>query len=322
MNYSHTSSLSIPRFTTNLDDAQSIYFARELEHIKSREFNVQYAVPKLFSLVPVDNTSPVGAQAATYRVYDKQHRAKIIAERADDIPKVNVTGKEVSYGFRDIASAYELTFNEIKAAAFTGKSLEPRLLETVKDSILREMDQIGWFGNVTYNIPGWLNNTNINSAPVAGADANARRWFDANRVAVKTPDQILSDLNSAVDYVITNTKGVEEVDTIVLPLGHWRYIQETARSATSDTTILEYFHNANPGVTVTWANELTGTFTGNTNGMIAYKKNPDKIYQEIPEFFEQIAPQVVNLHVDVICVGRYGGVHIPYPSSQVFRYGI
>lgn len=307
----------------NLDASESAYLLRELEQIKNREIDTVYNVSKLFKFIPIDSTTNPGAQSTSYKVYDKQHNAEILSEGANDIPVVNLTAKEVAYSFRNIATSYLLTIDMVKAAAFSGRSLEPRFLDTCYDSIMRKMDRLGWFGDAKHGIPGWLSNPNVDKKDVAGADAAAKKWFDADGVAVKTADQIIADVNEMLDFAFVNSGGSEEVSTVIFPLKHYRYIQNKMRNDHNAETVLEILQGQYPNVTFDWANELTAVAAfGNKNGMVAYARNPVKIYQEIPEMFEQLAPQLIDTNVKVICLGRYGGVHIPFPLSCVFRTGI
>lgn len=314
------------RLIPNLDAAESAYVYNQLEQLKNKEFDVAYQLPDLFNLLPVDSTTNTGAEVASYNVWDAHHRAKIISDYADDAPLVNVFKTKVTYDFKDYASAYQMTIRDIKAAAYTNTPLEQRLLNTAADSILRAMNFDGWFGNEVHNVPGWLNNPNVNKALVTGANADARRWFDpATGAAVKNPVQILADMNSALDYCVTTSLGIEEPDTLVLPLSHFRYISHTPWSVNSDTSILQYFKDSNPNVTVISSVMLQNAFTegaNKRNGFIVYRRNPDKAYIEIPEVFNMLNPEERNYTIIVNCYGRFGGVHIPYPVSQAMRFGI
>lgn len=308
----------------NKDEA-GIFVLRELEQMMAKEFDTLYIPPSLARLVPVDAVTPIGAKAHTYKVYDRQHRAKIISNFADDLPLVNVLVDEISYKVQHYGSAYTLNTEEVSNALFTGLPLEQRLLNTVAESLLVEMSTDGWFGNTKHDIPGWLNNPYVNSATVAGANAGARIWCDANgNAATKTPDQILADINAVIDFIMSNSKGMETPDTLVLPLLQYRYIEKTPRGANNDTTILEFIleKTKSLNLTITWAEELKGAFAGGTNGMILYKRSREKLYQDMPQLFKQEPEQKRNLAFIVNCTAIYGGVHVLYPASMAFRYGI
>ena len=67
---------------TNLDDAQTIFFQRELESVKSRSYDVLKAPLRAFSLIPVASEAGEGAESIVYQQYDMTGIAKIIANYA------------------------------------------------------------------------------------------------------------------------------------------------------------------------------------------------------------------------------------------------
>jgi hypothetical protein len=93
-------------------------------------------------------------------------------------------------------------------------------------------------------------------------------------------------------------------------------------AAGTDTTIAQFFLRNNPGMTLEYAPELKGAFTGGLDGFITYKRSIDKFWQEIPQAFEMFAPQWDNLAYKIPCHSKHGGTIIAYPQSQVFRRGI
>jgi hypothetical protein len=300
----------------NLDVGSSIFFARELEQIKTRTFEVLYAPLKSTQLIPVDSTTSPGATTVTYTQYDSTGKAKIISNYADDLPTADTFGRQFTSNLRSIGNSFVMSIEDIRAAQFANKPLEQRKANSAMLAHLQLMNKLAFFGDTQGGVQGWLTNPTVNSAPVAGANAAARLW------SAKTPSLILADLNEAVTYVITNTNGVENVDTIVMPISQYQLIANTQFAAGTDTTILQYFLRNNPNITVEWANELNLGFTGGVSGLIAYKKDVNKFYQEIPQVFEMFEPQYDNLAYKIPCHSKHGGTIIVYPQSQVFRTGI
>jgi hypothetical protein len=300
----------------NLDSGSSIFFARELEQIKARAFEVLNAPLKSTQLIPVDSTTNPGATTVTYTQYDSTGVAKIISNYADDLPTADALGKQYTSGLRSIGNSFIVSLEDIRAAQFANKPLEQRKANAAMLAHQQLMNKLAFFGDANANIMGWLTNPTVNSANVAGANAGARLW------SAKTPALIYADLVEAVTYVIDNTNGVEQVDTIVMPIEQYQRIASTQFAAGTDTTILQFFTRNNPGITIEWANELKLAFLGGVSGFIAYKKDVNKFYQEIPQMFEMFEPQYQNLAYKVPCHSKHGGTIIVYPQSQVFRTGI
>ena len=301
---------------TNLDSAETMFFQRELEQVKAKSYDVLKAPLKAFELIPVDSTTAPGATTVTYEQYDSTGIAKIISNYADDLPTADVKGKEFHSTIKSIGNSYVYSKNDIRAAQFAGKPLNQRKAIAAVEAHRQLMNKLAFFGDSEYGIQGLLTNSNIPSAPVVAGAATTLTW------ATKTPDEILKDLNSAVSDMLDLTKGAEVPNTIVMPIAQYNHIATTARSANSDTTILEFFEGNNPGIEVMWATELKGAFAGSTDGFIVYNRSLDKLWMEIPMMVQMSPAQEKGLSYVVPCESKFGGVIVPYVLSVSFRYGI
>lgn len=303
-------------YYTNLDSAETMFFKRELEQVKAKSYDVLKAPLKAFELIPVDSTTAPGATTVTYEQYDSNGIAKIISNYADDLPTADVKGKEFHSTIKSIGNSYVYSKNDIRAAQFAGKPLNQRKANAAVEAHRQLMNKLAFFGDAEYGIQGLLTNPNIPSAPVVASAAATLTWV------TKTPDEILKDLNSAVSDMLDLTKGVEVPNTIVMPIAQYNHIATTARSANSDTTILEFFKGNNPGIEVMWATELKGAFAGGTDGFIVYNRNPDKLWMEIPMMVQMSPAQEKGLSYMVPVESKFGGVIVPYVLSVSFRRGI
>jgi hypothetical protein len=301
----------------NLDAASTAFFERELEQIKARSFDVLKAPLSANRLIPVDSTTSPGAKVVTYQQYDGVGIAKIVSNYADDLPTADISGKEFSSFLKSIGNSYVYSIEDIRAAQFAGKPLEQRKANQAVRAHQEAMNRLAFFGSAEHGIQGWLTNANIPAAAVEAGDSGDTEWED------KTPDEILKDLNDAVTAIIDLTNGAETPNTVVMPIKQYQLIATTRQAAGTDTTILQYFLGNSPVIqSVEWANELKGAFAGSTDGFIVYDRNPDKLYQEIPQMVEMFAPQENNLAFKVPVHSKHGGTIVPYPLAQVFRYGI
>lgn len=306
------------RRLTNLDSQESIFFLRELEHIKTKSYDVKYAELKGRSLVPVSSEVNPGAETVVYEQYDQVGMAKVIASYADDLPRADIKGKEFTARVRSLGDSYGYSIQEIRAAQFAGKPLQQRRADAAKRAILQKENSICFAGDADYGLLGFLNHPNISSVTIdADGTGSSTKFVD------KTPDQILRDLNKVSNFIVENTLMVEQPDTLLLPVTVYNYIKSTARSANSDKTILAYFLETNEYIKqVEPVNECKGIGAGNTDRMLAYRKDPMALEQEIPQDFEQFDPQPENLAFKIPCHSRYGGVQVYYPLSVCFADGV
>lgn len=300
---------------TNLDAAQTSFFERELESIKSQTYDVVRAPLKALELIPMSTDAGAGAETITYQSFNMTGIAKVISNYANDLPRANVNGKEFTSRVKSIGISFGYSLQEIRAAQFAGRPLNSREGKAAARGHRERWNKLAFFGDAEHGIQGWLDNKNVPKSTVADGSGGSTKWAD------KSQDEILADLNGAVTQVITTTNGAEEPDTVVLPIEQHRIINTTPRSDNSDLTVLEYFKRNNPNVSVEWANELAGAFEGE-DGFIVYRKDPEAMTLELPQPFEMLPVQEKGLEYEVPCHSRFGGCIIYYPLSQAFKTGI
>lgn len=308
--------------SVNLDAGESIFFARELEFIKSKSYDIKYGELKARTIIPVSYEAGPGAETIVYRQYDQLGVAKFIANYANDLPRADVKGREYSTPVRSEASSYGYTLQEVRAAKLTGKPLEQRRANAAKRAILQLENTTAFFGNAEVGLTGFINAASINSVSVA-ADGNSNGFVNTTKFAGKTADQILRDLNLIANASFSATKGVEQASTLLLPLDQFTLVSSTPRSATSDTTIAEYFLKNNPFVEeIDWLNELKDAGGVGVDRAMAYDRDQDKLSLEIPQDFEQLPVQEEGLEFLIPCHARLGGVIVYYPLSITKADGI
>ena len=304
----------------NLDANQTAFFSRELEYIKARTYDVEYPELKAMQLIPVSSEAGPGAESITYQQFDQMGLAQIIANYAQDLPRADIKGKEFTTPVRSLGTSYGYSLQEIRAAQFAGRNLEQRKANAARRAVEQKMNKIAWFGNEDYGLQGFITNPNVTRAAVEDdGTGSTTQWEN------KTPDQILRDMNDLVNGIIDLTNGVEMPNTLLMPIKQWTQISTTARSSTSDTTILEFFLRNSPAITsVEWVNELKGAsqLTPGQDIMIAYDRNPDKLSFEVPQLFEQFPAQERGLEFVVPAHARVSSVLIYYPLSISIGEGI
>ena len=300
----------------NLDANEAIFFARELEHVKARTYDVRLPNLKATMIIPVSTEAGPGAETITYEQYDQVGMAKIIANYADDLPRSDIKGKQFTSNVRSIGSSYGYNIQEIRAAQMAGKPLTARKATAVRRANDQTVNSIAFNGDAEHGLPGLLTNANIpvTSVPNGGSGT---AW------STKTAAQILADLNNGVKDIVELTNGVESPNTLLLPIEQMQIISTTRMDSGTDTTILEFFLKNNPTITtVEWVPELKGAGTGGVDVGIFYEKSPDKLTLEIPQPFEQFPAQERGLEFVVPCHSRCGGVIVYYPLSLNILEGI
>lgn len=302
----------------NLDAAENVFFERQLEHVRAQSYDIKYPNLLARSLIPLDASVPPGAETVKYMQYDRVGLAKVISTYGRDLPRADVKGKEFRSVVKSLGVAYGYTTQEIRAANMGGVPLDARKAQAARRAMEEKIDVLAFSGSTADSLVGFnaITNAQVYTVPNDGT-GSSQLWSS------KTADLILRDMFMACQYIIDNTYGIEQPDTLLVPLSQYGKIATTPRSATSDTTILQFFLANTPyirNVQPWW--RLAGAGSGGKDRMIAYRRSPDALQLVVPMEFTQYAPQQDGLEFEIPCEMRYGGVVAYYPMSMVYADGI
>ena len=125
-----------------LDRAESVFFARETEYIKTRTYDAKSPELKGLRLVPQANDLPTGIEQITYRRYFEAGEAKVIADYAKDFPRVDVFAKEYTSKVMDIGDSYGYSIKEIRSSMRAGKRLDQRRALNARRTIERKLNSL------------------------------------------------------------------------------------------------------------------------------------------------------------------------------------
>jgi hypothetical protein len=305
------------------DSNESMFMLRQLDYIKQQTYDIKYPELKARKLIPVSSEADPGAENIFYRQYDQSGIAKVISNYADDLPDSDVIGKEYSAAVKTLGASYKYSIQEMRAAVYGNVPLEQRKANAARRAIAQKENKIAFYGDPLSNLIGLFNAPNVTSVSIpATGTGSTTQWVN------KTPDQILYDMNLVSNTVVSVSLGIENPDTMLLPLAQYNYVASTARSDFSDKTILNYFLENNPYIKqVEWLNELLGAGTSGSGSapysrMYAYRRSPEVLTLEIPSDFEQLELQRKNLVFKVPCIERIGGVLVYYPLALAYGDGI
>lgn len=296
-----------------LDAAESVFFARELEHVKAATYDIKY--PSLLSrlYIPVSNEVPSGATTVTYQQFDRVGRSKIIKPGATDLPRVDVKGLEFTRPVRWGGNSYGYNLIEIRQAMMAGRPLDTRKAEAARRAHEELVDEVAALGAPDHGIPFGFVNNNTGVA----IDAATGAWSGL------TADQIIADVSAIWQNMVTDTKGIERADTLLLPDAQHALIATLPRSTTSDTTVLQFILRSFPGLTAIepWY-RLDSAGVGSVDRAILYRRDPMHLTQDIPNEFEQLPVFQRGSNFEVECLIATAGTTFYYPRSVRYMDGI
>ena len=299
------------------DAGEGVFFARELEHIKAKSYDIKFPFLKARKILPLSFDTNAGATRITYQQYTQVGMAKIIANYADDLPRADVLGKEFSSPVREIGSSYGYNIKEIASAKMAGKPLNARRANAAKRSCMVRENNIAFNGDSVSGLKGFLNAENI-SEVVLDADGMG----NSKEFSKKTADNIIRDITRLPTHVHTVSKGVEIADTLLLPLSQYNLISNL-RLPDTNISVRKWILAENPHLKkIDWLDELRTAGAGNTARMMVYRYDPDALTLEITQEFSQRPVQEKGLEFTVPCWMGTGGVIVYYPLSIAYADGI
>lgn len=312
----------------NFDDAEaaSVFFARELDYVKSQSYDVEYPEFSALKLFPMSSEVDAGAETVTYYSYDKVGLAKIISNYATDLPRADVKGKPTTAIIKSIGDSYGYSVQEMRASRMAGKSLDVRKAEAARYQIDYLNNKIAWNGDAETGLKGILSEDNdVPLYVLANGAKGTTAWAD------KTEDEILADITGMLKQMATVTKKVEKPDTLALSADAYIEIQNKRIDGTA-TTVLKYIQDNIPDIKeIVSCSELdadsidTNPYAAAESGQavaVLFKNDSRKLSIENPLPFMQHPIQTQGLEVVVPCEARTAGMMIYYPMSILVAVGI
>jgi len=293
-----------------LDAGETAALARQLEHIYAKTYDIKYAELKARRFIPIDTTVDSAADFFTYRQWDMFGMAKIIANYADDLPRVDALAKEFPAPIKSLGASYAYSIQDMRRAAKTGSQLSERRARAARRAHEQAFDEIMALGNADAGIGGFLNNANV---PIVSAITGT--WVTSSA----TPLQMLADLNELASSIVLATLEMFEPDALLLDHTAFKLVNTTPMSVDNSMTVLKYFLENSPYIrNVEQWNKLNTAGAGGTSRAVAYKRDEEVLSGVEPQPFEQFPPQWRNLEAVVPTHSRIGGVRIQYPLGIAY----
>ena len=292
------------------NDDVGLFLSRELETILSRSFETEYADIKYSQVLPISTEVASGSDSYTYRIFDAQGSMKMIADKGSDLPRADVLRKEVTLPVRSLGASFAYTIQETRAAAqVPGMNLEQRRANAVRRAYEEKVQDVAFFGDAPSGMTGLFNSSNVDKIV-------PNKWFDT-----ATTDEMLEILNEAATRIVNGSNQKETPNTLLVPYDSvYRIISTTARSTTSDTTVMEFFLRTNPFIrSIEPINELSASKSVlSKDTIIAYDRSPEKLQLHIPQTLEFLPPVRTGLEFTVASHARIGGTAVYYPKSVLY----
>lgn len=306
-----------------ITDAQGLNFLRQQTHVLSaRSFNVEYDLIDYASLVPVNTDYPEWASGVDYQIGDLAGAAQWQSGWAKDVPLADVKLVSVSADFAMYAVGYRYNVEEVGKAMFAGYPLTARKAVAARQAADIFAAETAMYGG---GHPGWTGLINMAGVtPALSPDTgtgSARNWVGNDGVGLKTPEEIVAELNALIMGPPSSTGVLTALlaDTVLLPPLAYQHIATTPFGVTSpNDTILTWFLKNNVYTTRTGrpltVRDLPALATAATNATvtgqgrgIGYRNSRDSIEFPMPMPYRFLdVHQYGPLQWEIPGIGRVG----------------
>jgi len=291
------------------DASETMVFARELEHVKSRVYEIKHPEFKGAQLVPTSTEAGPYKQTVVYRVWDKVGVAKLMTNYSTDLPMVASFAKEKVVKFWDMGIGYGWSFRDIEMANANGVPLSEMDAKMARLAHDQALDLAISEGVPEVNTFGLLNHPNATTVSLSYAS-----W------ATATGAQVLSALNAFVNTMEDGTNAIFRPNMLVMsPIAYRLIAQKFVDTTNAQRTVLEIFRAQNPDITVDSWNRCKGAAANPSySRIVAYRKDPTVMEFEVGQYFTQRAPIDEGLRTWVPCVSRYAGLQVHIPAMLYY----
>lgn len=303
-------------------DAQAAlgFVVSQTAHIESQVNETEYPDIQYQNLIPVDTSAHPFAKTVTYYSSDKFGEAKWINGNSGDIP---LAGTELAKHETSVYTAgigYGYGWEEINEAQMLGRNLSADDAMAARRAYEEMVDRVALSGDTTKNFEGLINNSAVT------ADAALNGAWDGGTT---TEDEILADINEAIQDVNDATLYTSIADTLLLPYAKFNFIGST-RLGDTQSTILAFLRQNNIYTAATGrpldirtVRGLETAGSGSTNRMVAYRRDPQVLKMHIPMPHRFLpAYQKTPLYTEIPGVFRLGGLDIRRPKEVRYKDGI
>jgi len=225
------------------------------------------------------------------------------------------------------SSIMRVMFVDMQRQQVTGRSLDQLLTDGIRLNYDKHMETNTYVGITKFGTTGLLNNPNVLAQNVATGAYGGTKWQDG-----KTPDEILTDVNSAIlaGWAAAQYDLSAIPNHILLPYDQYNYIATTKVSPIAEKTILTFLLENNVAtknggdlfIGATMWNKGAGA--GGTDRMVTYVHKDRFITKEelVPLARAMTQPNISALSFDSVYMANISEVEIFYFQTINYFDGI
>lgn len=266
----------------------------------------------------VDFTSTMNVDYATSGGNDNS----LVGGATDVISLVQANINKDVYKVFTWAQGMKIPFVDSQKFQTIGRSIDSILDRGVRLNYNKSVDQLVYRGFTSVGFTGLVNDANIVRSNAPNGAAGSPLWQN------KTVDEILWDVNKT----LTEAWAASEYDEsaipnhLLLPPDKYAYIVSTRIGTSGDENILDYLlrnnlaTNRGGNLYIAPCRWCSGAGTGQTDRMVAYVNDRDKVYFDLPVPLTRAMTQPVALQFAYITIYAAQMGQVKWLYYQPARY--
>lgn len=266
----------------------------------------------------VDFTSTMNVDYATSGGNDNS----LVGGATDVISLVQANINKDVYKVFTWAQGMKIPFVDSQKFQTIGRSIDSILDRGVRLNYNKSVDQLVYRGFTSVGFTGLVNDVNIVRSIAPNGAAGSPLWQN------KTVDEILWDVNKT----LTEAWAASEYDEsaipnhLLLPPDKYAYIVSTRIGTSGDENILDYLlrnnlaTNRGGNLYIAPCRWCSGAGIGNTDRMVAYVNDRDKVYFDLPVPLTRAMTQPVALQFAYITIYAAQMGQVKWLYYQPARY--
>lgn len=295
------------------DAAEVAYIVRSLEQIRAGVQETEYPGLNASDWFPFTQDVDPGKESLTITKGDRAGKPEYTKNLKGDAPRVDFDLDQVSYPMASFWLSYGYGIQDVRAARAAGVPLLPHYAMLCREEMARLLDDIAFNGHTNAGLKGIFTLSGVDTYSVPADGVGGSKAFTA-----KDPDKVLRDLNAPASQVIVATKGIENPDSVLMPISTHEHIAGRRVGDGTNESILSYWKRTTPHITNIYRSHKGETKGGSSDTrMVTYQKRVDKLEMPNAVIYEQFAPGVSANGLEVVTVAhmRTGGMITHRPKS-------
>lgn len=300
-------------------NAQAVNFiTNNMQAIQATIEEVLYTEFRLDSFFPIITNIPEGARTYSYRVTNKYGLGKFINNSGRDANNASVSLQNVPYSLEYGGIIPSWTLEDLRAAAFTGLSLDSETVAAGTEGCMDHIENVGLIGDSTFGFTGLTNDAEIPSTP------------SAKTIATMSPDEMVAFVQSKVSFLIAQTEEVfsrviRTGLTLYLPIAQETLLGDTKLADDASKTVWDYVKVNNQWTRRTGqelkmetVSEMAGAGAGSTDRCL-FGFNHDRVMEMAMPIQPRVI-QTINTHygVDTPMEYKVSGLNVKRPTAMLY----